>query len=115
MQLAALLSVAGRHVERPLFVGFLPKKKGHQTLLGRLRRALEEEIADGIVLYESPERIVALLGELLEWEMPLHVVLGRELTKKFEEILRGSAGEVRDTLAARPGIKGEISLLVTKL
>ena len=111
--LATLLSVSGLVVQRPLFVGFLPKKKGHQTLMKSLKEGLSSGSYDGLVFYESPERIIKLLQELLEWTMPIMVCLGRELTKIYEEFLRGSVEEVLAILQKRPSIKGEITLIVT--
>ncbi|MEI6478241.1 MAG: ribosomal RNA small subunit methyltransferase I [bacterium] len=110
--LPAILSVAGFPSMRPLFVGFLPKKKGHQTLMGKLKGALESGVCDTVVFYESPERIVKLLGELMTWEMPLQVCLGRELTKLYEEIMRGTPEEVMSDLSKRATIKGEITLAI---
>jgi 16S rRNA (cytidine1402-2'-O)-methyltransferase len=112
--LAALLSVAGLGVQHPLFVGFLPKKKGHQTYMRHLQEALSNGVTDGLVFYESPERIVKLLEELSAWGMELQVCLGRELTKQFEEILRGPLPDILQNLTERKSIKGEIVLLVTQ-
>ena len=112
--LASLISISGLVAPRILFVGFIAKKKGHQTELERLGRTLREALCDGILLYESPERIIKLLDECLAWELDLEVCLGRELTKRFEEIMRGSLAEVRQQLASKPSIKGEISLLITR-
>jgi 16S rRNA (cytidine1402-2'-O)-methyltransferase len=112
--LASIMSVAGLPIERPLFVGFLPKKKGHQTLLGKLKAALESQTADSVIFYESPERISRLLQDLLEWDMPLEAVLGRELTKLHEEVLRGSLAQVSAEIASRKEVRGEIVLLVFK-
>lgn len=111
----ALLSVAGAPITRPLFVGFLPKKKGHQTLMKNLETGLRSGVADGLVFYESPERVIRLLQELQSWKLPLVVCLGRELTKQFEEILQGNLDEVLAQLVKRPHIKGECSLLVYSL
>ena len=110
--LAAIISVCGYPAARPLFVGFLPKKKGHQTLMGVLKKALADDVTDCLVFYESPERIVKLLGELIEWGMPLSLCLGRELTKMHEEILRGDVHLIYDILKKRQSIKGEICLTV---
>jgi 16S rRNA (cytidine1402-2'-O)-methyltransferase len=110
--LTGLLSVSGLPIQRPLFVGFLPKKKGHQTLMKQLLAVLGTGVADTIVLYESPERILKLLAELLEWKLPLVLCLGRELTKQHEEILRGSVEELTAELSSRQSIKGEITLLI---
>lgn len=110
--LTALLSVAGFPAQRPLFVGFLPKKKGHETLMKKLHEALVSEVCDVIVIFESPERIRKLLEELLQWKVSLEVCLGRELTKLYEEVLRGEVQEVAAELASRKQIKGEIVLAV---
>lgn len=110
--LASILSVSGLPIVRPLFVGFLPKKKGHQTLMGRLHQGLEQKMYDGLVFYESPERIIGLLEELAAWRLPLVMCLGRELTKQFEEIIRGSSDELLAALQHRKTIKGEITLAI---
>ena len=111
--LTALLSVSGLAISRPLFVGFLPKKKGHQTLLSRLHTSLKDRTCDAIVFYESPERIVKLLGELVAWGLPLQVCLGRELTKQFEEILRGPIEKVLVSLSTKSSVRGEITLIIS--
>lgn len=110
--LASIISVSGFSCARPLFVGFLPKKKGRQTLLGQLCQTLADDIADTIIFYESPERIVKLLEELSVWPMPMRVCLGRELTKMHEEIIRGTTDEVLSNLKNRTTIKGEITLAI---
>jgi 16S rRNA (cytidine1402-2'-O)-methyltransferase len=112
--LATLLSAAGFPSQRPLFVGFLPKKKGHQTLMGKLESALDSGVCDTIVLYESPERIIKLLEELKTWKASLRVCVGRELTKLHEELLVGTTDEVYEKLRAKTSIKGEISLAICK-
>src|ERR1044072_1209647 len=109
--MATLLSVSGLPIHRPLFVGFLPKKKGHQTLLKQLGSALRTEVCDAVIIYESPERILKLLTELLEWKLDLEICIGRELTKQFEEIMRGSLADIISELSARKHIRGEITLI----
>src|SRR6266496_2525866 len=88
--LVAALTASGLPTEEFHFVGFLPHKSGQ-----RLRK-LEglTEVSGTIVLYESPYRIEKLLGELKEVVPERQVVLARELTKKFEEFLRGTAAEL---------------------
>lgn len=112
--LASIISVSGFICQRPLFVGFLPKKKGHQTLMKQLEAALAEELCDSIIMYESPERIVKLLAEVSQWQTPTNVCMGRELTKMHEEVLRGTTTEVKSVLEKRTVIKGEISLVISK-
>jgi 16S rRNA (cytidine1402-2'-O)-methyltransferase len=89
------------------FEGFLPIKKGRHTLMTSL--AQEKRT---IVLYESPVRLVKTLHQLMEYfgeDRPCSV--SRELTKKFEETVRGTLKEVHDHFAAK-GVKGEIVIVV---
>ncbi len=103
----ALLSVGGLPTDRFVFEGFLPAKKGQrQNALQRLRQ--EERT---LVLFESPHRLLDLLADLEEIFGDRQVVIGRELTKMFEEVLRGSVRELRTLLHGRE-IKGEVALLV---
>lgn len=111
--LAALLSISGFAVARPLFVGFLPKKKGRQTLMGQLEKGLAEGLIDSIVIYESPERIVRTLREITDWKLTSRVCIGREMTKMHEEIIRGTTVDVLKDLVKRKTIKGEFSLVIT--
>jgi 16S rRNA (cytidine1402-2'-O)-methyltransferase len=81
---------SGFPINRFVFEGFLPPKKGRQTLLNKLK---EEERA--IVFYESPHRILKTLLELKNYfEATRKICVCRELSKKFEEIVRGTLDEV---------------------
>ena len=81
---------SGFPINRFVFEGFLPPKKGRQTLLNKLK---EEERA--IVFYESPHRILKTLLELKNYfEATRKICVCRELSKKFEEIVRGTIEEV---------------------
>lgn len=84
--LAALVSVAGIPMDRFLFLGFLPHKKGRQTMISKI---LESDVP--VIFFESPHRILKTLEVLSSVEG--HVIVGRELTKKFEEIFRGKASD----------------------
>jgi 16S rRNA (cytidine1402-2'-O)-methyltransferase len=89
------------------FEGFLPQKKGRHTLLTQL--AQEERT---IIFYESPMRLVKTLADLVQYfgaERPCSV--SRELTKMFEENVRGSLQEVHDYFHQK-GVKGEIVVVV---
>jgi 16S rRNA (cytidine1402-2'-O)-methyltransferase len=102
------LSVCALPTDSFLFVGFAPKKKGK-------RRQFIEDLKTQphtLVLYESPRRINALLAELETVLGPRPAMLAREMTKRHEEFLRGSLGQIRVQLEARPEVKGEITLLV---
>lgn len=97
-----LLSVCGWPADQFLFLGFLPHKKGRQTALKAI--AVCEY---PVVLYESVHRIEKLFSELQRCGLSDRVVVvGRELTKQFETITRGTVAEVAAALSAQP-IKGE--------
>lgn len=87
--LLTALVAAGLPCHRFVFEGFLPKKKGRQTLLKKLA---EEERT--IVLYESPYRVETTLTDLLNYCGDRLCVCGRELTKLHEEFIRGRISEV---------------------
>jgi len=88
------LQVSGLPTDAFTFAGFLPVKPGAR------RRKLEElsERAETIVVFESPHRIAATLDELEQVWGDRPIALARELTKTFEEVLRGTAREVQERL-----------------
>jgi 16S rRNA (cytidine1402-2'-O)-methyltransferase len=108
--LAALVA-SGLPTDSFRFSGFLPAKRGE-------RRAALEAIRTSPrtqVFYEAPHRIVEALSDVVEvLGNARHVVIAREVTKLHEEFLRGSAGEVLETVKVRDGVKGEITLLIGK-
>ena len=90
------------------FEGFLPPKKGRQSKLLQIA-----ESTSTVILYESPHKIIKTLGQIVEFcgsDRP--VALSREISKKFEETLRGAAGEVLAQVEQRGGVKGEIVLII---
>ncbi len=100
------LVVSGFAAERYQFVGFLPR--GAKAL-----RSLWEEVArwpHPVVAFESPQRLPATLQSLAEADPQRPVAVCRELTKKFEEVVRGSAEDVAGRFAQPP--KGEITLVL---
>jgi 16S rRNA (cytidine1402-2'-O)-methyltransferase len=105
--LIAALTAGGLGTDEFHFIGFLPHKSGQRL------RQLEElkNISGTLVLYESPYRIEKLLVELDQIFPDRNVVLARELTKKFEEYLRGRAGELLETVRKRT-LKGEFVVMV---
>ena len=105
--LVAALTASGLPAEEFHFIGFLPHKSGQR------RNKLEslKETSGTLVLYESPYRIEKLLGELKEVFPERQIVLARELTKKFEEFLRGKPAELLE-LAKKRSLKGEFVVLV---
>ena len=98
---------SGLPANRFVFEGFLPPKKGRHTLLTKL--AGEERT---MIFYESPMRLVKTLDELSAYfgkERPGSV--SREISKKFEETVRGSLAELAEYYRSKP-VRGEIVLVV---
>ena len=96
--LTAALSIAGLESGEFTFLGFLPHKKGRQTMLKEIATTKRT-----VVLYESPHRIMKLLGELGEYiAINRTISIGRELTKMHEEFLRGTAPELLTVLTQKP-------------
>jgi len=105
--LVAALTASGLPTDEFHFVGFLAHKSGQR------RKKLQslKNIPGTLVLYESPYRIEKLLEELSEIMPERQVVLARELTKKFEEFLRGKPAELLE-LTKKRSLKGEFVVLV---
>ena len=103
----AALSVAGLPTDAFLFRGFLPhKSKKRRDLLQEL-----EGLRETLVFYESPYRISGTLQDILDILGDREVVLARELTKAYEEILRGKVSQIRAHIGERK-LKGEITLVI---
>ncbi|MBU2103621.1 16S rRNA (cytidine(1402)-2'-O)-methyltransferase [Patescibacteria group bacterium] len=106
----AALSIAGVPTDEFVFLGFLPHKKGRQTLFA--------EIADSkrtVVFYESPHRIEKALASLKE-SLPeeRRVMVFRELTKMYESVIEGSAEEVAEHfMANQDQVRGEFVVIVS--
>ncbi|MFH1825777.1 MAG: 16S rRNA (cytidine(1402)-2'-O)-methyltransferase [bacterium] len=102
------LAVSGLPTDKFVFEGFLPKKPGKK------RKALESLRNDPrtVIIYESPYRLIKTLGDIRTVLGERQVVVGRELTKKFEEIVRGNAGEVMEKFKDRK-VKGEVVVVVS--
>ena len=105
--LVAGLTASGLPTGEFHFIGFLPHKSGQR----RNRLEALKSIPGTLVLYESPYRVGKLLGELHAVFPGREVVLARELTKKFEEYLRGTPAELITRLEHR-SVKGEFVVLV---
>lgn len=103
----AVLSVSGLPTDRFVFEGFLPAKKGERK--ARLHNLAGE--ARSLVFFEAPHRIRDTLGDMLEHFGDREVVLAREVTKAYEEFLRGRLSEISAALAAREP-RGEFTVVV---
>ena len=104
------LAASGLATDAFRFCGFLPPKT---TQRRKLLEELRPETAT-LVFYEAPHRILEALEDIAAVCGDRPVVVARELTKLHEEFLRGSASSIREQLAARPSVKGEITLLIGK-
>ncbi|MBN2167921.1 MAG: 16S rRNA (cytidine(1402)-2'-O)-methyltransferase [Actinobacteria bacterium] len=104
------LIVSGLPTRRFVFEGFLPRKSGQ-------RRTVLKELSNEqrtLVFYESPNRVAATLADMEDILGNRKAALARELTKKFEEIYRGTVPELKQQIE-QEGVKGEIVLVVEGL
>jgi 16S rRNA (cytidine1402-2'-O)-methyltransferase len=101
------LTASGLNTAEFHFSGFLPHKSGQR------RKKLEalRTVPGTLALYESPYRIEKLLDELTDIMPARQVVLAREITKKFEEFLRGTPAELLE-IARKRSLKGEFVVLI---
>lgn len=106
--LAALVSVAGIDMREFLFLGFPPHKKGRETFF---KKVAASEMP--VVYYESPHRVMKNLELLVSFAPEKRIIVGRELTKMFEEIVRGTVTDVLAYYRENDGkIKGEFVIIV---
>jgi 16S rRNA (cytidine1402-2'-O)-methyltransferase len=111
--LATAVSIAGAGFDRFLFLGFLPHKKGRQTMLKEISAS-----AYPVLVYESKHRIVKLLEELEKFNegiKPYQLTVCRELTKMFESVYQGQAAEIlAELLKDANNLKGEFVVIITR-
>ena len=109
--LSALVA-SGLDTGRFFFLGFLPPKtSARRSDLEKLKTGVNQPTT--LIFYEAPHRILEALADVeLVWGADCRIVVARELTKLHEEFLRGTVAEVREQLAGRERIRGEIVLLV---
>ena len=100
------LIASGLPLHRFVFEGFPPVKKGRKSFFEKLKN--EERT---IILYESPHRILKTVKDIGEYWGNRNLVIARELTKKFEEFIRGTVQEIIEELSQQPR-KGEIVIIV---
>lgn len=102
------LVASGLPSDKYVYEGFLPVKKGRQK---KLKQLIKEDRS--VILYESPHRLLKLLKELREYAHDQRMIaVCRELTKKFEEVVRGTLKSVSDVFELREEIKGEIVVIL---
>ncbi len=103
------LSVSGFPADEYIFMGFAPHKKGRQTFFDRVA-----SIKSTIVLYESTHRIFKTLAEIDARTPDRPLMVGRELTKMYETLYRGTASQVTAALESS-SIKGEFVIVLRSL
>jgi 16S rRNA (cytidine1402-2'-O)-methyltransferase len=102
------LSVSGLPTDAFLFKGFLPNKsKKRRDVLKQL-----EEVKETLIFYEFPYRLTETLKDIFEVLGDREIALTRELTKIYEEVLRGKVSEIRNQIGEKK-LKGEITLVVS--
>ena len=106
--ITAAMSVSGLPSDSFTFIGFLPQKKGRLKKINQL-----QALDNTIILFESPFRLEKTLNQLLEHLGNRTVVIGRELTKLYEEVIRGN---LKDVILhfSESKIKGEIVVMIGK-
>lgn len=103
----AALTVSGLPTDAFLFLGFLPRKSNARL---RALEGLQDEVRT-IIIFESPHRVIKTLEEVKKKFSNRRIVVAREVTKTYEEFLRGSAEELLEVCRHR-NLKGEITLLI---
>lgn len=108
--IGALISVAGIDMQKFVFLGFPPHKKGRQTFFKEVM-----EFKYPVIYYDSPHRLLKNLELLKELGYNNNVIVGRELTKMFEEVVRGNADEIIEYFSRKEKIKGELVVILSKI
>ena len=104
----AALSISGLPTSSFTFLGFPPKQK--KRLIEYLERI--KDYPETLIFYESPRRVIKTLESMAEVFGERNASLGREITKMYEETLRGTLSEIVTTLKSRDNLKGEFTLVI---
>lgn len=106
------LVVSGLPTDRFFFVGYPPKKEGHREEFWQEMKRLKEEHRTTIIFFEAPHRIIHVIEEMItQFGEEQHVVFARELTKVYEEVLRGPLFTMRDHFSKNEP-RGEFVILI---
>lgn len=104
------LSASGFPADKFVYLGFLPAKKGRQTIFGMIADDFSDK---SVVFYESVHRIVKTLNQMSETvDGNRMVCVGREITKMYEEFWRGTLKEAAEEFGGRKSLKGEFVVIV---
>lgn len=108
--ISALVSVAGIDMQRFTFMAYPPHKKGRQTFF---EKVCASDVP--VIYYESVHRVIKNLTMLSEMDEGIDIILGRELTKMHEQVVRGNVGEVLKYFEESPDkIRGEFVIIAYK-
>ncbi|HWD99249.1 MAG TPA: 16S rRNA (cytidine(1402)-2'-O)-methyltransferase [Bryobacteraceae bacterium] len=108
--LLTALVASGLPTDQFHFAGFFPPKESQRV---RILESLREEPAT-LIFYEAPHRILETLADIEAVLRDREIVAARELTKIHEELLRGTAASIRQTLSGRDSVRGEFVILIAK-
>ncbi len=109
--LTSAIAIAGIDADAFVFLGFLPHKKGRETMFGEIAETLR-----AVIFYESPHRILRTLESLSRHIGERQMRICRELTKIHEEVLSGSASSLLDQLNEKPEkVRGEFVVIINPL
>jgi len=102
------LAVSGYYGNRFTFLGFMPRDKKRRRLLRKINE--ENDLIDLFIFFESPERLVKTLKDILSIIGDVEVFIAREMTKKFQEFFKGFVSEAIEYFGE--GVKGEITVIL---
>lgn len=108
------LVTSGLPMDKFMYLGFLPKKQGRKEKLIEKAKNILEILPLTMVIYESPFRVSQTLAVIYKYIPECRIVICRELTKKFEEVLRGSPTELMAKLG-QVKVKGELVILISTI
>ncbi|MDK2885554.1 MAG: rRNA (cytidine1402-2-O)-methyltransferase [Thermosipho sp. (in: thermotogales)] len=102
------LAASGYYGNRFLFLGFMPRDKKRRRLLRKIKEGIE--LTDIFIFFESPERLIKTLKDILNIVGDIEIFVARELTKKFQEFFKGFVSEAIEYF--ENGVKGEITVIL---
>lgn len=106
--MAALISISGIDMQQFVFLGFPPHKKGRETFF---KKIAAEKLP--VIYYDSPHRVLKNLELLEKFGKNKKVIIGRELTKVFEETIAGSMEDIKKHFGLQPEkLKGEFTVII---
>jgi len=107
--LTALVSASGIDMQSFVFLGFPPHKKGRETFF---KKVAAQDLP--VAYFDSPHRVIKNLELLEKFSETKKIIIGRELTKMFEEIVRGNIADIKKYFETNPGkMKGEFVAIVS--